>query len=83
MKCLPAAKLRDANGVALHDSHAEVLALRAFNCFLMDEMRAIIDQQTHLNIIQMSSRTDGDTQRLFDLRDDVRLHMYCSEAPCM
>ncbi|KAI6792360.1 hypothetical protein KC332_g17432 [Hortaea werneckii] len=37
MKCLPHAKLQSAKGYILHDWHAEVLALRAFNRFLLDE----------------------------------------------
>ncbi|RMY52489.1 hypothetical protein D0863_14247 [Hortaea werneckii] len=37
MKCLPQAKLESAKGNILHDWHAEVLALRAFNRFLVDE----------------------------------------------
>ncbi|KAI7298036.1 hypothetical protein KC315_g18203 [Hortaea werneckii] len=37
MKCLPHAKLPSAKGNILHDWHAEVLALRAFNRFLVDE----------------------------------------------
>ena len=37
MKCLPHSKIPHANGNVLHDSHAEVLAIRAFNRFLVDE----------------------------------------------
>ena len=37
MKCLPHAKLPSAKGNILHDWHAEILALRAFNRFLVDE----------------------------------------------
>lgn len=37
MKCLPQSKIGLANGNVLHDSHAEILAIRAFNRFLVDE----------------------------------------------
>lgn len=37
MKCLPQTKLQSAGGNVLHDWHAEVLAIRAFNRFLVDE----------------------------------------------
>ena len=37
MKCLPRNKLEQVKGNVLHDSHAEVLAIRAFNRFLVDE----------------------------------------------
>ncbi|KAK1256003.1 hypothetical protein MKX07_008262 [Trichoderma sp. CBMAI-0711] len=59
MKCLPASKLTEAKGVAIHDWHAEILAIRTFNRFLLDEC-----------------------QTLVEMKEDVKLHMYCSEAPC-
>ena len=37
MKCLPRSKVEQAEGNVLHDSHAEVLAVRAFNRFLVEE----------------------------------------------
>ncbi|KAK1063854.1 hypothetical protein LTR74_009184 [Friedmanniomyces endolithicus] len=36
-KCLPSAKLPLAKGNVLHDWHAEILAIRAFNRWLVDE----------------------------------------------
>jgi tRNA-specific adenosine deaminase 1 len=32
-KCLPSSKVAVADGLALHDSHAEILAIRGFNRF--------------------------------------------------
>jgi len=37
MKCLPYSKIPHAKGIVLHDWHAEVLTLRAFNYFLIQE----------------------------------------------
>ncbi|KAK3674754.1 hypothetical protein LTR78_005476 [Recurvomyces mirabilis] len=37
MKCLPRSKLAEAKGNVLHDWHAEILALRGFNRWLVDE----------------------------------------------
>ncbi|GAB7348331.1 hypothetical protein MBLNU459_g6306t1 [Dothideomycetes sp. NU459] len=37
MKCLPQDRMASLNGNVIHDSHAEILALRAFNRFLLDE----------------------------------------------
>lgn len=37
MKCLPRAKLPQAQGNVLHDWHAEVLAMRGFNRWILDE----------------------------------------------
>ncbi|KAI1747479.1 adenosine deaminase/editase [Xylaria castorea] len=41
MKCLPSSKLQKAKGNVLHDWHAEILAIRAFNCFVLDECQAL------------------------------------------
>ncbi|KAI1738111.1 adenosine deaminase/editase [Xylaria scruposa] len=41
MKCLPSSKLSQAQGNVLHDWHAEVLAIRAFNCLVLDECWAL------------------------------------------
>ncbi|KAG6004643.1 hypothetical protein E4U21_000867 [Claviceps maximensis] len=82
MKCLPASKLGHANGNAIHDWHAEVLAMRAFNRFLLDECEASMQHNRASQVIDvvLSDGLSGD--RPFRIKDNVRLHMYCSEAPC-
>ncbi|KAJ4304844.1 hypothetical protein N0V90_000372 [Kalmusia sp. IMI 367209] len=50
MKCLPSNKLPLANGNALHDWHAEVLALRALNRFLLDESTSLLSSMTSMLI---------------------------------
>ncbi|KAF3019426.1 hypothetical protein E8E14_013071 [Neopestalotiopsis sp. 37M] len=125
MKCLPHAKLPRAQGNVLHDWHAEVLAIRAFNRFVLDEARRLASstseepsgaasspflrwrdasemQQQHqasngenCQEQQHGSEATGDitttsatpattawNAQPFAWRDDVTLHMYCSEAPC-
>ncbi|KAK3394069.1 adenosine deaminase/editase [Podospora didyma] len=96
MKCLPASKLSQANGVALHDWHAEVLALRAFNCFILQECRRLADGKSSSPSSSkfLRRRTDAELEdskihdnkdwnsKPFTWREDVTLHMYCSEAPC-
>lgn len=41
-KCLPHRQLSTARGLLLHDSHAEILAIRAFNRFLLEECRSLL-----------------------------------------
>ncbi|KAK4136990.1 hypothetical protein BT67DRAFT_374898 [Trichocladium antarcticum] len=94
MKCLPASKLPYANGVALHDWHAEVLALRAFNRFVLDECRRLaqdrtagsdfLRRRTHEELSALSSNSHSPfwSGQSFAWREDRTLHMYCSEAPC-
>ncbi|KAM7209695.1 Adenosine deaminase/editase [Naviculisporaceae sp. PSN 640] len=99
MKCLPASKLSQANGTAIHDWHAEVLAMRSFNYFVLEESRRLSlgDDETTSDFIrrrtgeeigeykrQKPERDDEDCWhgQPFTWKDDVSLHMYCSEAPC-
>lgn len=93
MKCLPASKLPQANGVAIHDWHAEVLALRAFNRFLLDQCHRLAqDSSAESKFLrrrtpeELSNSTDAvnDTwhRQPFAWREGLTLHMYCSEAPC-
>ncbi|KAL2117880.1 hypothetical protein VTJ04DRAFT_7540 [Mycothermus thermophilus] len=93
MKCLPASKLSQANGVAVHDWHAEVLVIRAFNRFLLDECRRLAEDpgyesqflrrrsQAEMPITSSSSSLPWHDQP-FAWREELTLHMYCSEAPC-
>lgn len=95
MKCLPASKIPQANGVALHDWHAEVLVLRAFNRFLLDECRRLardgaaesryLRRRTaeELAFAADSASPTCWNRQPFVWRENLTLHMYCSEAPCM
>ncbi|KAL1840835.1 hypothetical protein VTJ49DRAFT_7678 [Mycothermus thermophilus] len=92
MKCLPAAKLSQANGVAIHDWHAEVLVIRAFNRFLLDECRrlvrdpaaesAFLRRRTAAELSPTTSPPGSWHRQPFAWREELTLHMYCSEAPC-
>lgn len=84
MKCLPQNKLDAAGGNILHDWHAEVVAIRTFNRFLLDECLRISDSDSHSAFVHhrpSHERTDREPQP-FSIRDNVQVHMYCSEAPC-
>ncbi|KAI1176491.1 adenosine deaminase/editase [Nemania sp. FL0916] len=92
MKCLPSSKLPQARGNVLHDWHAEVLTIRAFNCFVLDECEALASgSKATSEFIQFRSddlTTNAASYHVhwnhqpFVWREDVLLHMYCSEAPC-
>jgi tRNA-specific adenosine deaminase 1 len=85
MKCLPASKIAQSNGVGIHDWHAEVLAIRAFNRFLVDECQNLLNGEDESSILQRKRHTPniyGASLQLFEIKDDIKLHMYCSEAPC-
>jgi tRNA-specific adenosine deaminase 1 len=84
MKCLPQDKISRAQGVVLHDWHAEVLAIRSFNRFLLDECHALLLQKKSSEYIRLRSEDErtGSHFQPFALNDGINLHMYCSEAPC-
>jgi len=84
MKCLPHTSISQANGCVLHDWHAEILAIRSFNRFLLQECHAVALEDQSEYIRKRSE--DEITESLFQpfaLQDGIDIYMYCSEAPCM
>lgn len=98
MKCLSQDKIAGLNGNVVHDSHAEILALRAFNRFLLDECadlaakgRDCVPLESHVlqwtnstptSVSTIESLSDPCQGQPFSFKPNVRIHMYCSEAPC-
>lgn len=87
MKCLPASKIPASNGIILHDWHAEILAIRCFNRYLLDECHRLLRDGGDSDILELNEQTPvdhatGTASRPFRIKSGIRLHMYCSEAPC-
>lgn len=92
MKCLSHSKVKTANGNILHDSHAEVVAIRGFNRWLVDEcanLARLGNGKKDGEWVRWREREKEDESgkqkngRLpFQLQNGVDVHMYCSEAPC-
>ena len=86
MKCLPTNKIPQAQGLVLHDWHAEILAIRAFNHFLINECHSLASSNRFsTSVLRRRERDDGTKPRSFQpftLRENLQIHMYCSEAPC-
>jgi len=92
-KCLPASS-RCPRGEALSDSHAEVIARRAFVRFLYDELeRATSDDgdgetkrdatDANASIVEwVATTTTTTTPTPFRLRGGVRVHLYATQSPC-
>ncbi|PGH04857.1 hypothetical protein AJ80_08466 [Polytolypa hystricis UAMH7299] len=132
-KCLSSSQIPQCRGLVLHDSHAEILAIRAFNRWLLEECKSTLlyeaevdwqqraqDQVSHDVTASDSNPTGGtgsgtrsqfvqlrladeevahtaiggDTdappmarhRKLlwppFKLREDLKIWMYCTCAPC-
>ncbi|CAO1599845.1 hypothetical protein XANCAGTX0491_003557 [Xanthoria calcicola] len=86
MKCLPMNQVAEANGSILHDWHAEIVAIRAFNHFLLHECLVLATSPTSISPIvrrrEIHELSESDGLQPFSIHDDLRLHMYSSEAPC-
>lgn len=90
MKCHPSTKLEHLQGCGLHDWHAEVLAIRAFNRFLVDECADLaagtLGQGSGWlrwrSAAEQESYGTEATQQPFTLQENVSIHMFVSEAPC-
>ena len=88
MKCLPANQtaLLDS-GTVLHDWHAEILAIRAFNHFLLQEAYSLASSSTYTSCILRrknahESVSQSSTSQPYTVHEDLKIMMYCSEAPC-
>ena len=91
-KCLSSSSVSKCQGSVIHDSHAEVLALRALNRFLLLEVYATLrDQgQSYTSPFVCYRRLDPnseessneDLQQPYEIRPDVSIYMFSSEAPC-
>ncbi|PMD27891.1 hypothetical protein NA56DRAFT_696909 [Hyaloscypha hepaticicola] len=85
MKCLPQNKISQARGVAIHDWHAEILAIRSLNRVLLDECHELAKTYDESNRFIRRRNREETTENHFQpfaLNDEISLHMYCSEAPC-
>ncbi|KAL8709147.1 MAG: hypothetical protein Q9220_006027 [cf. Caloplaca sp. 1 TL-2023] len=86
MKCLPINQVAQAHGLVVHDWHAEIVALRAFNHYLLHECLELATSPTKISPIirrrDVDEVSEHDGLQPFTLLDDLQLHMYASEAPC-
>lgn len=89
-KCLPAPSLPRCNGAVLHDCHAEVLALRGWNRWLLAEIERLskggyvsrwVEYRPHAHAQDGGSVAEPPVKP-FILRPDVRIYLFSTEAPC-
>lgn len=91
-KCLPASALPKCMGLVLHDSHAEVLALRGFNHWLLHEVFKMLQHPTYESQFLESSLDEDSQSSLgqpvdrqdipFRLKSNVSIYFFTTEAPC-
>ncbi|KZZ88604.1 Adenosine deaminase/editase [Ascosphaera apis ARSEF 7405] len=95
-KCLSMSQLDKCNGLVLHDSHAEILALRGFNYWLLKECKVALSKESILDDGKSTSPTASKfleycsfrktSYRLdlpiFQLSSNISIYMYGTCAPC-
>ena len=76
-KAIGASKLRE-DGCILRDTHAEILARRAFRRYLLDRLEIFFKNGKEKDTTFRGTDSSG----LAICREDVRYVMYVSQAPC-
>lgn len=78
-KCLSGTELMDSKrweiGSRLNDSHAEVLARRAFLRYLYHQVNLLLTDN-YSDIFELDSR------RKISLKSETSFHYFCSQTPC-
>jgi len=86
MKCLPSNKIPQAHGFVLHDWHAEILAIRGLNHFLIQECHDLAQSpDSHSPFVRWRDTNELSSYRglqPFTIRENLKMYMFCSEAPC-
>ena len=88
-KCLPKSAMPKCEGLVIHDSHAEVLALRGFNYWLLSEVQTLLSEprceSPFLEFCpgrSITNASDTSEHPPLRLKDDMALHFFTTEAPC-
>ncbi|KAK9464620.1 adenosine deaminase/editase [Lipomyces arxii] len=84
VKVLPESRLKNMpQGKLLHDCHAEILALRGFNRFLINECIKMHDCPEYVSsIIMRNDSQRQQQQRPFRLAATWKIYLIVSEIPC-
>lgn len=72
VKAIPAVKLNGSDGLIIHDLHAEILSLRAFNYLILVE----------IGKIQLDNKDSFLLTKDLKFRPGLKFLMYISEPPC-
>lgn len=67
------------NGLAVNDSHAEIVARRCFVRFLYDQLELHTKAETGKDSIFLKP---SPTCSLYKLKENIQIHLYINTAPC-
>lgn len=77
VKAMPDQTRKYSQGWILHDMHAEILCLRAFNWLLIEQIRDF-----ELSPLSLLEKCHHGSKHKFRLRKNLQLALYVSEPPC-
>lgn len=78
VKALPDAFLNRSCGRMVHDCHAEILALRAFNAVILDQIAYLnSNSESEADLVERTPQ-----RQIFNLKDKWNLALYISTLPC-
>ncbi|KAK6534361.1 hypothetical protein TWF281_005684 [Arthrobotrys megalospora] len=81
-KCLPANILPKASGLILHDSHSEILALRALNYFFLREALQILTTPDYTSKYLIYNKNTPQNEYPFSIHPSTSIHLFSTEPPC-
>lgn len=86
-KSLPVSTLPKSHGLILHDCHAEILALRGFNYWLLCEIERTITHNGYKSSwldgeVDTTQQPQDTAKQPFRMQANVDVHLFSTEAPC-
>ncbi|KAJ8100129.1 adenosine deaminase/editase [Lipomyces tetrasporus] len=83
VKAISDSTVATAAGRILHDSHAEILAIRAFNRYLINECQNLDDDQLYFSpCVVRSDKAESQRFKRFRLDEKCRIYLLATEVPC-
>ncbi|KAK9235359.1 adenosine deaminase/editase [Lipomyces kononenkoae] len=83
VKAMPDSTVATAGGHVLHDCHAEVLAIRAFNRYLINECEKLDDNERYFSLcVERNVCTRPLNFKRFRLRQNCEIYLLATEVPC-
>lgn len=80
-KCLPASAITKCDGSVLHDCHAEILAFRGLNLWLLQECKRMLVDDTFVSKV-LEETCVGTSSPPFKIKRGVEIFLFSTEAPC-
>lgn len=82
VKAVPDLEIARSNGKMVHDSHAEILAIRGFNVFLLNEMIQLKNGENSQYLLKSIRNSDNGDISKYRWNSRWSLALFISRLPC-